>query len=96
MKERKHEAPPRYDAAFKEGAIRLVTQEGRPIPLLLNNIASVLMTMNPESAESIQERISALQQEIIDKASCQEDYSDAAQEVLRLREQKEYALQNDT
>ena len=57
---------------------------------------AVLMTMNPESAESIQERISALQQEIIDKASCQEDYSDAAQEVLRLREQKEYALQNDT
>ena len=46
---------------------------------------AVLMTMNPESAESIQERISALQQEIIDKASCQEDYSDAAQEVLRLR-----------
>ena len=23
MKERKHEAPPRYDAAFKEGASRL-------------------------------------------------------------------------
>ena len=31
MKERKHEAPPRYEAAFKEGAIRLVTQEGRPM-----------------------------------------------------------------
>ena len=31
MKERKHEAPPRYDAAFKEGAIRLVTEEGRPM-----------------------------------------------------------------
>ena len=29
--ERKHEAPLRYDAAFKEGAIRLVTQEGRPM-----------------------------------------------------------------
>ena len=29
MKERKHEAPPRYGAAFKEGAIRLVTEEGR-------------------------------------------------------------------
>lgn len=54
------------------------------------------MTMNPESAESIQARISALQQEIIDKASRQEDYSDAAQEVLRLREQKANALQNDT
>ena len=53
------------------------------------------MTMNPESAESIQERTSALQQEIIDKASCQEDYSDVSQKVLRLREQKECALQND-
>ena len=31
MKERKHEAPPRYDVAFKEGAIRLVTEEGRPM-----------------------------------------------------------------
>ena len=31
MKERKHEAPPRYDAAFKEGAIRLVVEEGRPM-----------------------------------------------------------------
>ena len=27
----KHEAPPRYDAAFKAGAIRLVTEEGRPM-----------------------------------------------------------------
>ena len=54
------------------------------------------MTMNPESAESIQARISALQQEIIDKASRQEDYSEAAQKVLILRQQKENALQNDT
>ena len=27
MKERKHEAPPRYDAAFKEGASRLVSSK---------------------------------------------------------------------
>ena len=52
--------------------------------------------MNPESAESIQARINTLQQEIIDKASRQEDYSDAAQEVIRLREQKENAMLNDT
>ena len=31
MKEREHEAPPRYDAACKEGAIRLLTEEGRPM-----------------------------------------------------------------
>ncbi len=50
---------------------------------------------NPDSAESIQARIDELQQQIIDKASRQEDYDDAAQEILRLREQKEKAMLND-
>ena len=54
------------------------------------------MMSNLESAESIQERIDELQQEIIDKASRQEDYNDAAQEVLRLREKKENAMLNNT
>ena len=31
MKELKHKTLPRYDAGFKEGTIRLVTQEGRPM-----------------------------------------------------------------
>ena len=29
-KERKHPAPPRYDEAFKAGAVRMVTEQGRP------------------------------------------------------------------
>ena len=29
-KERKHLAPPRYDEAFKAGAVRMVTEQGRP------------------------------------------------------------------
>jgi transposase len=29
-KQRKHEAPPRYDEAFKDGAVRMVTEQGRP------------------------------------------------------------------
>ncbi|MCI8360678.1 MAG: transposase [Clostridiales bacterium] len=29
-KERKHQAPPRYDEAFKAGAVRMVTEQGRP------------------------------------------------------------------
>ena len=29
-KERKHTAPPRYDEAFKAGAVRMVTEQGRP------------------------------------------------------------------
>ena len=28
--ERKHPAPPRYDEAFKAGAVRMVTEQGRP------------------------------------------------------------------
>ena len=29
-KERKHTTPPRYDEAFKAGAVRMVTEQGRP------------------------------------------------------------------
>ena len=29
-KKRKHAAPPRYDEAFKTGAIHMVTEQGRP------------------------------------------------------------------
>ena len=29
-KERKHPAPPRYDKAFKAGAVRMATEQGRP------------------------------------------------------------------
>ncbi len=82
--------------AFVNALNQLITDSDSYIPVLQNNIASVLMTMNPESAESIQARIDELQQEIIDKASRQEDYDDAAQEVLRLRQQKENAMLNDT
>ncbi len=82
--------------AFVDALNALISDSDSYLPVLQNNVATVLMTMNPESAESIQVRINELQQEIIDKASRQEDYSDAAKEVLRLREQKEAALQNDT
>ena len=30
MSNKKRQAPPRYDNAFKEGAIKLVTEQGRP------------------------------------------------------------------
>ena len=82
--------------AFVAALNKLITNSDSYVPVLQENIASVLTAMNPESAESIQVRINTLQQEIIDKASRQEDYSDAAQEVLRLREQKENAMLNDT
>lgn len=83
-------------AAFISALNKLISDKDSYIPILQNNIASVLATMNPESSESIQVRIDELQQMIIDKASRQEDYDDAAQEVLRLREQKEKAMLNDT
>ncbi len=83
-------------AAFISALNKLISDKDSYIPILQNNIASVLMTMNPESAENIQARIDELQQVIIDKASRQEDYDDDAQEVLRLREQKEKATLNDS
>lgn len=82
--------------AFITALNQLITDSESYLPILQNNIASVLMMSNPDSAESIQARIDELQQQIIDKASRQEDYDDAAQEVLRLREQKEKAMLNDT
>ena len=51
---------------------------------------------NPESAEAIQARIDELQQQIVDKASHNQDYEDLAQEIFRLRAQKEQSLMNDT
>ena len=74
----------------------LISDSDSYLPILQNNIASVLMMGNPESAESIQARINEQQQIIINKASRQEDYDAEAKEVLRLRQQKEIAMQNDT
>ena len=51
---------------------------------------------NQESAEAIQARIDALQQQIVDKASHNQDYEDIAQEIFRLRDQKEQVSMNDT
>lgn len=82
--------------AFIKAVNQLVTDSESYIPILQQNIRKVLLMSNPESAESIQTRIDELQQEIIDKASRQEDYTDAAKEILRLREQKDKAALNDT
>lgn len=82
--------------AFVTALNQLITDSESYLTILQNNIASVLMMSNPDSAESIQTRIDELQQEIIEKASRQEDYNDAAQEILKLRDQKEKAVLNDT
>lgn len=74
----------------------MITDSESYLPILQKNIASVLIMSNPESAESIQARIDELQQQIIDKASRQEDYDAEAQEVLLLRKQKEKAMLNDS
>ena len=51
---------------------------------------------NQESAEAIQARIDELQQQIVEKASHNQDYEDIAQEIFRLRDQKEQVSMNDT
>ena len=66
------------------------------LPILQDNIASVLRMSNQESAEAIQARIDELQQQIVEKASHNLDYEDIAQEIFRLRDQKEQVSMNDT
>ena len=74
---------------------QLIENSTSYITVLQKNIESVLMTMNPESADSIQARINELQKQIIDKSDRHEDFDAEAQEILKLRHQKETILQND-
>jgi hypothetical protein len=46
---------------------------------------------DPSTAGSIQARLDELQKELITKANCKEDYDVIADEIFRLREEKEKA-----
>ena len=50
---------------------------------------------NPQSEEAIQAKIDELQHQLVDCASQEKDYEDIAQEIFRLRAQKEQVSMND-
>ena len=83
-------------SAFLAALNQMIADSESYLPILQDNIASVLLMSNPESAEAIQARIDTLQQQIVEKASHNQDYEDIAQEIFRLRDQKEKSFMNDT
>jgi site-specific DNA recombinase len=50
------------------------------------NIAAVIRASQTTAIDSIDENLMALQQELIQKANCKEDYDEIADEIFRLRE----------
>ncbi|UEA98407.1 zinc ribbon domain-containing protein [Lachnospira eligens] len=50
------------------------------------NIAAVIRTSQATAIDSIDEKLMALQQELIQKANSKEDYDEIADEIFRLRE----------
>ena len=81
--------------AFITAINHIITDSASYIPILQNNIASVLRMSNPESEEAIQAKIDELQHQLVDCASQNLDYEDIAQEIFRLRAQKEQVSMND-
>ena len=53
------------------------------------NIASVIRASQATSVENIDEKLMALQHEIIQKAQSKEAYDEIADEIFKLREQRE-------
>lgn len=45
QKERKHSPPPRYDEAFKTGAVKMVTEQGRPCREVASELGICIETL---------------------------------------------------
>lgn len=81
--------------AFVIAVNKLIATNDSYIEVLQKNIATVIEAADPDSGESIQARIDELQQQILEKSDRNEDFDAEAQEILRLRQQKENASPND-
>ena len=55
------------------------------------NIASIIRASQATSVENIDEKLMALQQELIQKAQSKESYNEIADEIFRLRELRQKA-----
>ncbi len=62
---------------------------------LQENITAVLEVRNLDSAESIDARMEQLQHEMMTRADNHESYGDIAEEIFRLREQKQQSLMDE-
>lgn len=82
--------------SFVSALNQLIGGSEEYLKILQENIAAVLRMNNPDSVESIDARLGELQRELIGRADRREDYDDIANEIFRLREQREKSMLDDT
>ena len=68
---------------------QILTERGTFLKQLQANIAKAVVSADTLSPDGIQARLAELQKELIKKANNKQDYDAIADEILRLREQKE-------
>lgn len=68
---------------------RILTERGTFLKQLQANIAKAVVSADTLSPDGIQARLEELQKELIKKANNKQDYDAIADEIFRLREQKE-------
>lgn len=68
---------------------QILTERGTFLKQLQANIAKAVVSADTLSPDGIQARLEELQKELIKKANNKQDYDAIADEILRLREQKE-------
>ena len=70
---------------------QILTEKDEFLHQLQENLVKAIRESDPSSAEGIQVRLDELQTELIRKANSKEDYDAIADEIFRLREEKEKA-----
>ncbi len=68
---------------------QILTERGTFLKALQKNIAKAVVSADTLSLDGIQARLEELQKELIKKANSKQDYDGIADEIFRLREQKE-------
>jgi hypothetical protein len=82
-------------SAFLEALNSIIENSQEYSAVLMENISAVL-SENTDSSENIDERLEELQQELLERAGRHENYDDLAEEIFRLREEKEKLLTDET
>ena len=82
-------------SAFVEALNSIISDSQEYSKILTENIASVL-TETGNSSDDISQQLEELQQELLERAGRHENYDDLAEEIFRLREEKEKLLTDET
>lgn len=83
-------------SAFLDALNEMVGNSDDYLTRLKENLETAINEANPESAAALAERMTELQQELIDRAERRENYDDITEEILRLRELQEQTAMDDT